>query len=63
MHISEAFDDFLRNLRQEMADTNHPINESDESQESADGTIMHQDQSQNQTKAGQFQLTFNNFDL
>ena len=32
MHISEAFEDSLQNLRQERAYTYHPVNESDESQ-------------------------------
>ena len=41
MHISEAFEDSLQNLRQERAYTCHPINESDESQEiSSDDTII-----------------------
>ena len=35
MHISEAFEDSLQNLRQKRAYTCHPINESDESQESS----------------------------
>ena len=55
MHISEAFEDSLQNLRQDRAFTYHPINESDESQEiSSDDTIilMNPDRRQNQTKAG-----------
>ena len=41
MHISEAFEDSLQNLRQERAYTYHPINESDESQEiSSDDTVI-----------------------
>ena len=41
MHISEAFEDSLQNLRQERAYTYHPINCSDESQEiSSDDTII-----------------------
>ena len=55
MHISEAFEDSVQNLRQERADSNHPINESDKSQQSSDDIITYQDQRQNQTKAGQFQ--------
>ena len=33
MHISEAFEDSLQNLKQERAYTYHPNNKSDESQE------------------------------
>ena len=41
MHISEAFEDSLQNRRQERANTCHPVNESDESQEiSFDDTII-----------------------
>ena len=41
MHISEAFEGSLQNLRQERAYTYHPINESDESQEiSSNDTII-----------------------
>ena len=41
MHISEAYEDSLQNLRQERAYTCHPINESDESREiSSDDTKL-----------------------
>ena len=50
MHISEAFEDSLRNLRQERACIYHPINKSDESQEIS--VLINEDQGQNQTKAG-----------
>ena len=40
MHISEAFEDSLQNLRQDGANTNHPFNESDGSQESSDDATV-----------------------
>ena len=41
MHISEAFEDSLQNLRQETAYIYHPIDESNESQEiSSDDTMI-----------------------